>query len=114
MAKHKTDPALLSVKSYRFHKPHAHTLSAFGDDWFALKAEAFARFFGTPKFLIGQTIFVAIWISREKFGVVRRMIFFILFAASSAIALAGPLTTNLIPPKVEADYLKIPFYNFLL
>ena len=46
----------------RFHLPHAHLASAFGDDWFALKAEAFARFFGTPKFLIGQTVIVAVWI----------------------------------------------------
>ncbi len=46
----------------RFHLPHAHLASAFGDDWFALKAEAFARFFGTPVFLIGQTVVVAIWI----------------------------------------------------
>ena len=49
-------------KSFRFHLPHTHLASAFGDDWFALKAEAFARFFGTPKFLIGQTIIVAVWI----------------------------------------------------
>jgi uncharacterized membrane protein len=46
---------------YRFHLPHAHLASVFGDDWFALKAEGFARFFGTPKFLIGQTVIVAIW-----------------------------------------------------
>ena len=46
----------------RFHRPHAHLNSAFGDDWFALKAEAFARFFGTPVFLVGQTILVAVWI----------------------------------------------------
>ena len=37
---------------YRFHAPHLHLQSVFGDDWFALKAEAFARFFGTPRFLI--------------------------------------------------------------
>ena len=49
-------------KSFRFHLPHSHLASAFGDDWFALKAEAFARFFGTPKFLIGQTVIVAVWI----------------------------------------------------
>ena len=49
-------------KHFRFHMPHAHLASAFGDDWFALKAEAFARFFGTPFFLIGQTVIVAIWI----------------------------------------------------
>lgn len=47
---------------YRFHFPHLHLTSVFGDDWFALKAEAFARFFGTPTFLISQTIIVAAWI----------------------------------------------------
>ncbi len=47
---------------YRFHLPHAHLASVFGDDWFALKAEAFARFFGTPLFLVAQTVIVAIWI----------------------------------------------------
>ena len=46
---------------FRFHKPHLHLHSVFGDDWFALKAEAFARFFGTPTFLIGQTFVVAAW-----------------------------------------------------
>jgi len=46
----------------RFHKPHFHLAPVFGNDWFALKAEAFARFFGTPVFLVGQTIIVAIWI----------------------------------------------------
>jgi uncharacterized membrane protein len=47
---------------FRFHLPHTHLASVFGDDWFALKAEAFARFFGTPVFLIAQTIIVAVWI----------------------------------------------------
>jgi uncharacterized membrane protein len=47
---------------YRFHLPHAHVSSVFGDDWFALKAEAFARFFGTPVFLVAQTVIVGIWI----------------------------------------------------
>jgi uncharacterized membrane protein len=47
---------------YRFHLPHAHLSSVFGDDWFALKAEAFARFFGTPLFLIAQTVIVGVWI----------------------------------------------------
>jgi uncharacterized membrane protein len=48
--------------AYRFHAPHLHLQSVFGDDWFALKAEAFASFFGTPTFLIAQTVIVAIWI----------------------------------------------------
>jgi uncharacterized membrane protein len=47
---------------YRFHLPHAHLSSVFGDDWFALKAEAFARFFGTPVFLVAQTVIVGVWI----------------------------------------------------
>ncbi len=55
-------PARRDKPFYRFHTPHLHLNSVFGDDWFALKAEAFARFFGTPVFLIGQTVLVAIWI----------------------------------------------------
>lgn len=47
---------------FRFHLPHRHLTSVFGNDWFALKAEAFARFFGTPVFLVGQTLIVAVWI----------------------------------------------------
>jgi len=47
---------------YRFHLPHSHLASVFGDDWFALKAEAFARFFGTPTFLVAQTVIVGAWI----------------------------------------------------
>ena len=54
---------------YRFHLPHLHLGSVFGDDWFALKAEAFARFFGTPVFLIAQTILVALWIILNVVGV---------------------------------------------
>jgi uncharacterized membrane protein len=47
---------------FRFHMPPAHLDRIFGNDWFSLKAEAFARFFGTPLFLVAQTIIVAIWI----------------------------------------------------
>src|SRR5437870_11834520 len=53
---------------YRFHRPHSHLGRVFGHDWFALKAEAFARFFGTPVFLAMQTIIVAIWISVNVIG----------------------------------------------
>jgi uncharacterized membrane protein len=51
-----------SPRHLRFHAPHLHLASVFGDDWFALKAEAFARFFGTPLFLVAQTLVVAVWI----------------------------------------------------
>jgi len=53
---------------YRFHFPHLKFGSVFGDDWFSLKAEAFARFFGTPLFLITQTIVVAVWIILNVVG----------------------------------------------
>jgi len=53
---------------FRFHLPHLHLAPVFGNDWFALKAEAFARFFGTPVFLVGQTVIVAIWIGVNVFG----------------------------------------------
>jgi hypothetical protein len=46
----------------RFLVPHLHLAPAFGEGWFGAKAEAFARFFGTPMFLIGQTVVVAAWI----------------------------------------------------
>jgi len=48
-------PASKDRHYFRFHRQHAHLHTTFGNDWFALKAEAFARFFGTPVFLIAQT-----------------------------------------------------------
>jgi uncharacterized membrane protein len=47
---------------FRFHAPHAHLSRVFGDDWFAIKAEGFARFFGTPTYLVAQTLIVAVWV----------------------------------------------------
>ena len=37
--------------------------SPFGSDTFGQLAERFARFFGTPQFIIGQTVLVAAWIA---------------------------------------------------
>ncbi len=37
--------------------------SPFGNDRFGRLAERFARFFGTPQFIIGQTILVVAWIA---------------------------------------------------
>ncbi|HUO54683.1 MAG TPA: DUF1003 domain-containing protein, partial [Rhodoblastus sp.] len=55
-------------RHWRFHLPHSHLNSVFGDDWFALKAEGFARFFGTPTFLIAQTIIVLFWMGINLAG----------------------------------------------
>lgn len=79
---------------YRFHLPHLHLTSVFGDDWFALKAEAFARFFGTPFFLIAQTAVVVIWIVVNVLGFTKFDIYpFILLnlAFSTQAAYAAPL-----------------------
>jgi uncharacterized membrane protein len=79
---------------FRFHLPHSHLAPVFGGDWFALKAEAFARFFGTPVFLIGQTGVVAVWILINSLGVTSFDIYpFILLnlAFSTQAAYAAPL-----------------------
>lgn len=55
----------------RFHVPHLHLGSVFGDDWFALKAEAFTRFFGTPTFLITQTLCAFVWMGANALGYAR-------------------------------------------
>ena len=52
----------------RFHAPHVHLTSAFGGDWFGRKAEMFARFFGTPLFLIAQSVLVGVWIAFNVWG----------------------------------------------
>ncbi len=81
-------------KFFRFHLPHLHLNSVFGDNWFALKAERFARFFGTPIFLIGQTTIVAIWILINAYGMVEFDLYpFILLnlAFSLQAAYAAPL-----------------------
>jgi uncharacterized membrane protein len=78
----------------RFHAPHLHLSSAFGPGWFGQKAEDFARFFGTPKFLITQTVIVALWIAGNVWGFLRFDLYpFILLnlAFSLQAAYAAPL-----------------------
>lgn len=79
---------------FRFHAPHAHLSSAFGNDWFGARAEGFARFFGTPTFLIAQSIAVAIWIGLNVAGLTAFDVYpFILLnlAFSTQAAYAAPL-----------------------
>ena len=88
------DAAAARSRASRFHVPHLHLASVFGDDWFALKAEAFARFFGTPTFLVGQTVIVAVWILVNVAGWTTFDIYpFILLnlAFSTQAAYAAPL-----------------------
>ena len=46
------------VTHHRVNVPHG----AFGDDSFGRFAEKTARFFGTPRYILGQTVIVALWI----------------------------------------------------
>lgn len=84
---HKIDP-------FRFHKSYEHLVTTFGNGWFALKAESFARFFGTPFFLGIQTFAVILWIAANSFGLASFDIYpFILLnlAFSVQSAYAAPL-----------------------
>lgn len=58
------------------------------------RAEAFARFFGTPTFLIAQTAIVAVWVVANSTGVTHFDLYpFILLnlAFSTQVAYAAPL-----------------------
>jgi len=86
--------SLAARRHFRFHQPHVHLASVFGDTWFGEKAEGFARFFGTPTFLVGQTLVVAIWIVVNVIGWTRFDVYpFILLnlAFSLQAAYAAPL-----------------------
>jgi uncharacterized membrane protein len=54
----------------RFLREAEHLARPFGSGSFGQKAEAFARFFGTPTFLVGQTVVVGRWIALNSIGVV--------------------------------------------
>ncbi|MFJ5238516.1 DUF1003 domain-containing protein [Pseudomonas neuropathica] len=104
-------PEAVPVDHLRFHRPHAHLNTTFGNDKFALRAEAFARFFGTPLFLGAQTVIVAVWIGLNVSGVTQFDVYpFILLnlAFSLQAAYAAPLillaqTRQAARDKAQAD-----------
>jgi uncharacterized membrane protein len=78
----------------RFLADYQQLASPFGSGGFGARAESFARFFGTPTFLIGQTIVVAAWIVVNATHLVRFDLYpFILLnlAFSLQAAYAAPL-----------------------
>lgn len=99
------------IDHLRFHRPHAHLNTTFGNDAFALRAESFARFFGTPLFLGAQTLIVAVWIGLNVWGVTQFDVYpFILLnlAFSLQAAYAAPLillaqTRQAARDKAQAD-----------
>jgi uncharacterized membrane protein len=93
-----------------FGSEHVH--SAFGSDRFGQTAERFARFFGTPRFIIGQTLLVAIWIALNAVAVGMRWdpypFILLNLAFSTQAAYAAPLillaqTRQADRDKVSAD-----------
>jgi len=66
-----SNPAAMSEASdpFRHLKEHELTRGAFGDDPFGKAAETAARFFGTPGYIIGQTLVVIAWIATNAIGV---------------------------------------------
>ncbi|MGH7687963.1 MAG: DUF1003 domain-containing protein [Candidatus Dormibacteria bacterium] len=78
----------------RFIKEVDHLSHPFGSGGFGQRAEAFARFFGTPVFLVGQTLVVGAWIVINAAHIVKFDIYpFILLnlAFSLQAAYAAPL-----------------------
>src|SRR5207302_8400686 len=78
----------------RFIDEYQHLSRPFGSGSFGAKAEAFARFFGTPTFLIGQTLIVGTWIVLNAAKIVHFDLYpFILLnlAFSLQAAYAAPL-----------------------
>lgn len=82
---------------------------SFGDPWGGYA-------FG-PRYLIPSmavlSLFVSIWLAKAKHQFISKLIAFVLFTYSLGISLVGVLTTNAVPPKIEADYFKT-YYNFIL
>src|SRR4051812_22370981 len=46
----------------RHAREHEHLRGAFGTDAFGRRAEKIARFFGTPQYILGQSVVVVLWI----------------------------------------------------
>jgi uncharacterized membrane protein len=68
---------------------------AFGQDAFGRKAEAAARFFGTPQYIVGQTLIVIVWIAINSIAVIAQWdpypFILLNLAFSTQAAYAAPL-----------------------
>ena len=83
------------------------TTGAFGEDEFGRRAEAAARFFGTPKYIIGQTIVVIAWIAVNAVAVGLRWdpypFILLNLAFSTQAAYAAPLILLAQTRQVDRD-----------
>jgi uncharacterized membrane protein len=81
--------------------------SAFGEDAFGKRAEAAARFFGTPQYILGQTVIVILWIAVNAVAVGLRWdpypFSLLTRAFSTQAAYAAPLILLAQTRQVERD-----------
>jgi uncharacterized membrane protein len=79
----------------------------FGDDVFGRRAEAAARFFGTPQYILGQTAIVIVWIALNAAAVSLRWdpypFILLNLAFSTQAAYAAPLILLAQTRQVERD-----------
>jgi uncharacterized membrane protein len=85
----------VSVDPLRHIVPHAHLQGAFGQDSFGRIAERTARFFGTPRYIVGQSVLVVIWVALNAAAVSLRWdpypFILLNLAFSTQAAYAAPL-----------------------
>jgi uncharacterized membrane protein len=85
--------------------------SPFGNDTFGRLAERFARFFGTPQFIIGQTMIVVAWIAVNAIALSLRWdpypFILLNLAFSTQAAYAAPLILLAQTRQVDRDKLAL-------
>jgi uncharacterized membrane protein len=85
----------------------ANHSSVFGEDTFGRRAEAAARFFGTPKYIAGQTVLVIAWIAVNAVAVGLRWdpypFILLNLAFSTQAAYAAPLILLAQTRQVDRD-----------
>jgi uncharacterized membrane protein len=88
-----------------------HVPNAFGEDAFGQRAEAAARFFGTPQYILGQTIVVILWITVNAVAVSLRWdpypFILLNLAFSTQAAYAAPLILLAQTRQAERDKIAI-------
>jgi hypothetical protein len=82
---------------------------SWGDPW---GGWAYGPRYLIPTMAIGSS-FIAFWLYKNRAPIFSRLLTYILFVFSAMVALLGALTTNQVPPKVEADFFGLN-YNFFL
>ncbi|MCW2985633.1 MAG: hypothetical protein JWR63_3203 [Conexibacter sp.] len=97
------------------HPPRPAHHGTFGNDRFGILAERFARFFGTPRFIIGQTILVALWIVANAAAISLRWdpypFILLNLAFSTQAAYAAPLILLAQTRQAERDKLREDAYE---